>query len=163
MKADHKELIGQAIGALKLRDIMLHESSFKRPAPPPATTNIEATQQAKRQVKFIVGSAPGNDDTPAKLLQVFVELGLRVTSMDETDPDVYFEIEADFMVEYDIKCDVSQDAIKLFADLNSVHNVWPFWRQHVFDIVSRARLPQLEVPLFSVTPSAASRDEGATD
>jgi hypothetical protein len=39
--------------------------------------------------------------------------------------------------------------IKIFAELNSVHNVWPFWRQHVFDIVSRARLPHLNVPLFS--------------
>jgi hypothetical protein len=72
--------------------------------------------------------------------------------MQGEDPPVYFEIEADFLIEYDVRGEPSNEAIKLFAefaDLNSVHNVWPFWRQHVFDIVSRARLPHLNVPLFS--------------
>jgi hypothetical protein len=45
--------------------------------------------------------------------------------------------------------ELSQGAIKIFADLNSIHNVWPFWRQHVFDVVGRARLPHITVPLFS--------------
>lgn len=150
MKAEHRELIEQAISALTLRDIMLYESAFRRPSPPPTDTNsIEAKQETKRQVKFVIGSAIEDGGVNIKLLQVFVELGVRVSGLQEQDPPVYFEIEADFMVEYQIKSDVSQDAIKAFADLNSVHNVWPFWRQHIFDVTSRARLPHLEVPLFS--------------
>jgi preprotein translocase subunit SecB len=158
MKAEHRDLIGQAIAALTLRDVMLHECSFKRPAPPPTqSTDLEARQLLKRQVKFVIGNAPVDDDLSIRLLQVVVELGVRVTGAEEQNPPIYFEIEADFMVEYEIKSEVSEEALKLFADINSVHNVWPFWRQHVFDVVSRGRLPHLDVPLFSGLPPAATR------
>lgn len=159
MKPEHRDLIGQAIAALKLRDIMLHESSFKRPAPPPTDSDgIQARQLSKRQVKFVVGDAPIDEEHTLRLLQVVVELGIRVTAAEETSAPVYFGIEADFTVEYEIASEVSEEAIKLFADINSVHNVWPFWRQHVFDVVSRGRLPHLEIPLFSDLPPAAIRD-----
>lgn len=160
MKPEQLALIEQAISALKLRDIMLHGCSFKRPAPPPADTDsIEARQQSKRRVKFVIGTAPaGEEGQPLTLLQVYVELGVRVSAMESEDPPVYFEIEADFLVEYEIKSELSPDAMKAFADINSVHNVWPFWRQHVFDVVSRGRLPHLEVPLFSGAPTKATRN-----
>ncbi|MEO8460730.1 MAG: hypothetical protein ABI451_09395, partial [Dokdonella sp.] len=67
------------------------------------------------------------------------------------EPAIYFLIEAAFLVEYDVTGALEEDAIAAFANFNAVHNVWPFWRQHVFDIVQRARLPQLEIPLFSGT------------
>jgi len=160
MKPEQLALIEQAISALKLRDIMLHESSFKRPAPPPVTTDsIAAKQQTKRQVKFVIGTAPaGEDGQPLTLLQVYVELGVRVSGIESDSSPVYFEIEADFLVEYEIKSELSPDAMKAFADINSVHNVWPFWRQHVFDVVSRGRLPHLEVPLFSGAPTKSPRN-----
>lgn len=147
MQPEHRELIEQAIDALRIRDIMLFTSTFRRPTPPPVNTNFDARQQSKRQVKFVLGEIPGQSEL--RLLQVYVELGLRVTDSEPETPNVFFEIEANFMVEYEIRSEVSEDAIKLFADLNSVHNVWPFWRQHVFDIVNRGSLPQLEIPLFS--------------
>ena len=149
MKDEQRELIKQAIGALKLRDITLHESSFKRPDPPPIVADsFEARQKIKKQVKFVVGDAPAENAQTIKLLQVIVALGLRVTGMADADPPIYFEIEADFMAEYEINSDVSQEAISAFATINSVHNVWPFWRHHVFDVVSRASLPHLNVPLY---------------
>ena len=82
-------------------------------------------------------------------LQVIVALGIRIAGLHAKNRPIYFEIEADFLVEYEVRAKLSEAAIKAFADANSVHNVWPFWRQHVFDIVSRARLPHLQVPLFN--------------
>jgi preprotein translocase subunit SecB len=49
--------------------------------------------------------------------------------------------------------ELDEKALATFANLNGVHNVWPFWRQHVYDIVQRARLPQLDIPLFAGSPS----------
>jgi preprotein translocase subunit SecB len=149
MKSEHKALLDEAIGALKLRDVMLNECTFKRPhAPPQDTDEIEVRQLTKSNVSFVVGDWPGGDEEGAQLLQITVSLGVRVAGMQTENPPVYFEIEADFLVEYGIRGEVSRDALKMFAELNSVHNVWPFWRQHVFDIVGRARLPHLDVPLY---------------
>ena len=149
MEAEHLELIEQAISSLKLRDVMLYGARFSRPAPfPSSSENFQAKQLAKREVRYVIGDAPITD-SQTTLLQVYVDLGIRVTGLEESEPPVFFEIEADFLVEYEISsADLSEAAIKAFADVNSVHNVWPFWRQHVFDLVARGRLPQLEVPLF---------------
>jgi preprotein translocase subunit SecB len=149
MKTGQRELLQQAISALQLRDVMLNECSFKRPSPPPpASDSIKARQLTKQSVTFVVGEVE-QDERRIKLLQVIVALGIRIAGLQAKNRPIYFEIEADFLVEYEVKAKLSEAAIKAFADANSVHNVWPFWRQHVFDIVSRARLPHLQVPLFS--------------
>jgi preprotein translocase subunit SecB len=149
MKTDQRELLQQAISALQLRDIMLNECSFKRPnPPPPASDSIKARQLTKQTVTFVVGEVE-QAERRIKLLQVIVALGIRIAALHAKNRPIYFEIEADFLVEYEVKAKLSEAAIKAFADANSVHNVWPFWRQHVFDIVSRARLPHLQVPLFN--------------
>jgi hypothetical protein len=149
MKTGQRELLRQAISALQLRDVMLNECSFKRPSlPPPSTESNKARQLTKQAVTFVVGEVEQADRT-IKLLQVIVALGIRIAGLNAKSRPIYFEIEADFLVEYEVKAKLSEAAIKAFADANSVHNVWPFWRQHVFDIVSRARLPHLEVPLFN--------------
>jgi preprotein translocase subunit SecB len=147
-----RELISEASAALRIRDIMLDQCSFRRPAPPPSgSESVEGEQLTKQTVEYVVGEAPGSEGQVSKLLQVTVGLGIRITATGVENPPVYFEIEADFLVEYEMTKDVSEAAIKMFADRNSVHNVWPFWRQHVFDVVSRGRLPHLEVPLYSVS------------
>lgn len=148
MEAEVHELIEQAIGALKLRDVMLYGARFSRPSPfPGVSESFQAKQLAKREVRYVIGDAPITGGQ-TKLLQVYVDLGIKVMGLQESEPPVFFEIEADFLVEYQVSSDLSEAAIKAFADVNSVHNVWPFWRQHVFDVVARGRLPQLEVPLF---------------
>lgn len=160
MDSGHLELIEQAIGALKLRDIMLYAGRFSRPTPPPAITgSFDARQLTKRQVKYVIGEADPDGEKKLKLLQVYVDLGLRVMGLQEEDAPVFFEIEADFMIEYEILSEISEPAIKAFADINSVHNVWPFWRQHVFDVVARGRLPQFDIPLFSGVGKRVGRNE----
>ena len=152
MKADQRELLAKAITALRLRDVMLNRCSFKRPNPPPADyEQVEVRQLSKRAVNYVLGDVPAEGDEKEgtiKLLQVIVALGIRIIGIHEKKRSIYFEIEADFLVEYDVKNDISDAAIKAFAEFNSVHNVWPFWRQHVFDTVSRGRLPNIEIPLF---------------
>ncbi|TAN04141.1 MAG: hypothetical protein EPN40_00265 [Rhodanobacteraceae bacterium] len=87
-------------------------------------------------------------------MQFFVRLGTRVVKdVADENPPVYFVIEATFLVEYEMVAPLGEDALKTFADFNAIHNVWPFWRQHVYDVVQRARLPHVDVPLFAGTPS----------
>lgn len=156
MKQADRELISQATAALRIRDVMLNGSSFSRPSPPPTNGGSIQTQiLTKQTVQYVLGEAPDSDGRVIRLLQVIVGLGIRITGMEAEGAPVYFEIEADFLVEYERVEDLSEPAIKVFADHNSVHNVWPFWRQHVFDVASRGRLPHLDIPLYSISAASA--------
>jgi hypothetical protein len=156
-------LIAEATRALRIRDVMLNTCRFSRPTAPPADSDaVEVRQMTKRTVEYTLGDVPTDTGEPIKLLQVTVGLGIRVLAT-EGEPDkapVYFEIEADFLVEYEVTKAVDDPAIRAFADYNSVHNVWPFWRQHVFDTVSRGRLPHLDVPLYSGSRSSRAKPDG---
>ena len=154
------KLIQEAIGGLKLRDITLHSASFRRPTPTESETGgeISAVLQTKRGVRFEIGEIkePGNSTT---VLRVFVELGTRIADAQGENPSVYIEIEAEFCAEYAMLADLREDVLKAFAQFNAVHNIWPFWRQHVFDTVQRARLSHIDVPLFSGSGSDSQEDE----
>jgi hypothetical protein len=146
---DTERLIRQATDSLKLRDVVLFESRLFRAGAPPNLDEIVGLQQHKRGVRFTLGESSDAADSTQEL-HVIVSLGERVVDDAISDePKVYFGIEADYLIIYDIVTEVSEDALKAFADYNSVHNVWPFWRQHVFDLVAQARLPRLEIALFS--------------
>ncbi len=147
---DQVDLARQAAGSLRLLDLVLHTSKFERPFDQAVETAIDALQQFKRQVDYALADKV-EGETTTRVLIVFVRLGLRVVNQDALEGQIiYYAIEADYRVEYALTSDAEGDALAAFAQINAVHNVWPFWRQHVFDIVQRGRLPQLEVPLYSV-------------
>lgn len=151
MTPEIKDQIRKASENLIIQDIILFECRLDRPERDPAKLAGTVTQEHKREVRFFTGKHEMADSESA-VLQVLVSLGTRLvppSKEGEEEADAFFLIEADFLVNYEMKSEIDQDCIKAFADNNAVHNVWPFWRQHVFDMVSRARLPHLEIPLYS--------------
>lgn len=149
MNSENESKVLTAAKALKLRDIQLFEARFDRPKPVFSTEQPAAHQERMRGVQYVMGDAELEDGKSHKIVQFIVHLGTRVVSdVPNGEPDVYFRIEAKFLVEYEMTSAIDEDAIKAFADFNAVHNAWPFWRQHVYDIVQRSRLPHLDIPLF---------------
>ncbi len=149
MEKMQRTLIVRATKALKLRDIALYQARFERPIKDVGGEELEALQQHKRGVTYAVGSTGVDDNPEQRLLQVRVSLGTRVVpKTTEGEPVPLFVIEADYLVEYELNEDLPEEAIRAFAEFNVIHNVWPFWREHVFNIVGRGRLPRLEVPLY---------------
>lgn len=138
-------LLKEATSCLQIRDIYLYGSLFKHLSHK-AVNSKTAFQQGKKQTSYTIDAEREPNE---RYLQVLVELGTRLV-LDKESPDetAQLVIEADFVVEYRIVKEVSDDAIQAFVDFNAVHNVWPFWRQHVFDVVQRGHLPQLQVPFF---------------
>jgi preprotein translocase subunit SecB len=149
MKKETAGLIHEAAMALSLKDIILYESHLFRDAVLPRG-ELDAQQQHKRGVRFGVSEEDVESD---KELQIVVSLGTRVVQptngADSDEVTIFFAIEADFMVIYTLERDIGEKEISTFAEHNAIHNVWPFWRQHVFDTMAKARLPQLDIPLFS--------------
>jgi hypothetical protein len=142
-----KSLIAEASKHLRLKSITLYESNLKRFAALPETG--EFGQQSKLGVKAdkIDNS---NLNKSISILRVMVDLGVRIVSLTveaDAEPEPLFQIEATFQLDYELTGDVEQAALNEFARFNSVHNVWPFWRQYVFSTATQAGLPCPEVPL----------------
>lgn len=147
MTPEEKESLKAAAPKLKILDVILVRSQFTTPTET-APESAQAWQQHKRGVQYVIADAEDGEQE----LQVRVQLGTRVLMSEDAegqDGAVQFEIEADFVVRYQMSGPLEESALDVFSNFNSVHNVWPFWRQHVFDIVQRGRLPHLEVPLFA--------------
>jgi hypothetical protein len=137
-----------AVGALKLKDIVLHEARFRRPSDMEQETPVQ--ELVKRAVEF--KRVPQTSQT-VECLRILVGLGIRYTAIsDGSKAPIYLEIEADFVAQYEVTASITEDAIRAFAAFNAVHNVWPFWRQHVYDIVNRGRLRPIDIPLYSGNP-----------
>lgn len=148
MSNENSKLLIHAAKHLKLRDIVLDGSDFKRPNQiPEGNPGLNLVQQDMRGGEFVVAGQIDESGSP-KTLRVRVTLGVRIAT-EEDDPKIFVLIEASYVVVYDITGDLDGEHLKAFAEYNVFHNVWPFWRQHVFDIVSRGKLPQIEIPLFA--------------
>lgn len=149
MKTEDMELCQQAAKVLHLRDIVLLGSRFSRGE----VVAEKGVQQFKKEVKYQRAALVENDKKK-EVLQCIVLLGTRVVdeaSADKIDEaSVLFTIEADYLVDFEISGELSEEAAKAFASFNAVHNAWPFWRQHVYDIAQKARLPHLDIPLYQV-------------
>lgn len=151
MNPAEKELVHRAAACLAIRDITLFSSKFERPFQEGLSGDMDAEQQHMRHVAIAKGEVKDGEDTK-RIIQIRVSLGTRLVLAEQRDGDVdpiLFVIEATFLADYFQNEDLSDEELNVFSSYNAVHNVWPFWRQHVYDIVQRARLPQLEVPLFA--------------
>ena len=142
-----KKLIVQASEKLELLDIILYESNFKRFTE--SHNQLKLGQQNKLSVRAETGEAIDNENSPINIFRVFIELGIRVNNVSnqETQQELLYQVEATFRVDYELKSDINEEALKEFAHFNAVHNVWPFWRQFVFSTTNQAHLPCPEIPL----------------
>ncbi len=142
-----KKLISDAANKLKLKSINLFEGNLKRFNALPEEG--ELGQQTKLGVRTEKIQA-SQDSQPFEVLRVFADLGVRVVcapSEPENTPEPLFQIEAVYQVDYELIDSIEQSEIDEFAQYNTVHNIWPFWRQYVFNMANQAGLPCPEIPL----------------
>src|SRR3546814_4250993 len=138
---NHQDLVLQASDCLTLQNISLVRSLFERPNNFPSVPE-ELELQQKYDTGFIIETPETQDH---KLLRARVELGTRLVS--KSNPNTVFVIiEAGYIADYHLTDDLPDEALQSFVQFNSVHNVWPFWRQHVFSTTAQARLPHTDIP-----------------
>lgn len=146
-----KKVILSATDKLELLNIVLHESNFIRDSDmDPFTYPSDIDQQNMMSVSTEELSYDTSNDT-LDIFRSYVSLGLRgvtLTGNDENEVEILFTIEATFRVDYLLKESLLENEAKEFSEFNSVHNVWPFWRNYVFDTLRAADLPKLNVPLM---------------
>lgn len=145
-----------------LNDISLWDTSLVRendyePGRHQGKCTIQAFQSVKPEFcEVVIGSGPESlEEETRPMLRVLVALGVRSICKEEgRDDEILYSLEATFAVDYFVIEPPEPAALEDFVKFNCVHNAWPFWRQHVFDIFKRASLPVPTVPFF---PGRAGR------
>lgn len=142
-----KEFIVQTSENLKLLDIVLFESSFKQFAN--SHDQVQLGQQNKLAIRAEIGEVVNNKNSAVGFFRVFVDLGIRVNDLSNPDPEpqLLYQIEATFRIDYELTNNVDEKALTEFAHFDAVNNIWPFWRQFVFSTTNQAHLPCPEIPL----------------
>ena len=150
------KLIKEAADSLSLLDIYLLDFKFEPHQEYHPSIVFEETDAVTQEMKEIKckKAVVSDEEGDKELLLIEALLGIRVLEKEnETTP--IFSIEAKFRAEYVItKNEVSIDALKEFSRYNGLHSIWPFWRQFVYDMMPRLRLPIPDVPLRPPLPKS---------
>ena len=151
------QAIRRAQEKLELRDIVLHTSSLDRNQdvePLLYPTRIREKSAVDVTVDR-VGLADSEDDE-ANILRAYVQFLLTALSKDDDGRKnlEIFTIKVVYRVDYLEQNKLTQIELDAFTQFNSIHNVWPFWRQHVYETISKADLPRITIPLFRAIPGA---------
>lgn len=136
---------------LQINDLYRWESKFERGIEFQSEIHLGHVQLQSRQSvepEFLDAQTSGGEDI--KILRTKVTLGIRATYAGEegTEPALLHLIEATFAVEYIVLREIDEKQINSFCEFNCIHNVWPFWRQYVYDTLKSASLPVISVPFF---------------
>lgn len=149
--------VRRAQNKLELRDIVLHTSSLERmgeldPLLYPASVRKESEVKVSvEKVSFV-----DDENGTIPILRAYVQLVVRGFEEDHkgAETQALFAIRGEYRVDYLEAEELTETELEVFTEFNSVHNVWPFWRQHVYETVSKASLPRITIPLFRAIPAA---------
>lgn len=147
-----KSLINHAVECLELLDIFLYSSKVNRFEEIYHDDYPEGMgQQSKLSITAdLLQSIPVDDEDSHQIIQAKLTFGNRFVKKGEKK-DEYIplaEIEACFVAKYFLKSELTEEAVKEFVKHNSVHNVWPFWREHAFRMSNEAHLPNPKIGLY---------------
>ena len=143
--------VRRAQDKLELRDIVLHTSCLERdPSIDPLLYPTHVRRKSKVKVSVDKVSFVDDEDGTIRILRAYVQLVVRGFDEDEDGPetDSLFTIQAEYRVDYLERKVLTEHELDAFTQFNSVHNVWPFWRHHVYETVSKASLPRITIPFF---------------
>ncbi len=118
------------------------------------TSLAEASANALLQLsqRYRARHDPSPTDSDRVMVRVDLRFEAHTTSDGELDQRVA-DIEAEFLVVYrtDATSAFPTDALRHFAELNGTYNTWPYWRELVQNMTTRAGMPGITVPVFRPT------------
>lgn len=136
---------------LQINDLYRWESKFERGIEFQSDVHLGRVKlQSRHTVEPEMLDAQTAEGEDVKVLRTKVTLGIRVTFVEHegVEPELLHLVEATFAVEYIVLRPLDEEQIQSFCKFNCIHNVWPFWRQYVFDTLKSASLPVVSVPFF---------------
>jgi preprotein translocase subunit SecB len=149
--------IAPLIAAVRLKDIRLVEANVK--------TSVRSAHEVGEvelaiDKSAIVKEYAADDGMFWVLAKIHAQL---IPVEPKKSPPV--SIKATFELRYSMpkELKVSQAQLSTFARINSVFNVWPYWREFVQNMVARMNLPTLTLPVFRLEDTTKARRKKPTE
>jgi preprotein translocase subunit SecB len=139
--SDVLKTVADVVPSLEIRDIRLVNLSCALTAAPPSRGAVNIDLGHDVDAKMV------DDD----VLAVQVKYSVKAASRDSKG-NPFFNLSAIFQLTYEGKnlAAFEMEKLKTFADVNGVHNAWPYFRELVQNVASRMGLPPMTVPLLKV-------------
>jgi len=115
-----------------------------------ASRSSQLPEGGKRKAELAVTKVAHVLSEEEHELQVQIEFGLTIKPVDSGDQKL--EVKATFAINYSMKgsAEFAQSEYQAFAELNGVHNAWPFWREFVLNLTSRMGIRPIVIPVHRV-------------
>jgi hypothetical protein len=79
------------------------------------------------------------------------------------DPNALVVIDALFIAEYRMQdASAPKDALEAFSKHNVAYHVWPYWREYLHDVTSRALIPRVTLPMHVFKPTDPAVEKNIT-
>lgn len=142
-----QKLIAEATAAIELIDIHLYTCSLERRDCEFDIFSVKKDQKNSVKVNAEIFEPAEEKEGYFQLLNIKVSLKAELYTQEDHENSIY-SISACFLAKYLQRYEVSEDALNEFIQYNSLHNVWPFWREHALRTASLADLPRPQINLM---------------
>ena len=154
-------LLQQAIDALKIQDVyQLSLVAVCSPGfDPKYHDHDDLVVQSMHLIRRSELLVTESDEGPDRVFRVIVSLGVRWIPVNEDEHaaeespeelEALARIECMMVAEYEVKKDVSSEALQEFAKQNSSYHIWPYWREIVSSQCTKMNLPKVVLPMIQV-------------
>ncbi len=143
--------ISHLIAAVQLHSVRLVESTVK--------SSIRSPKEAGEIDLFVDTSTQPPNMPEDGWLYFQPTINTLVTSQGKTVVSIMATYELIYLIPKDMQ--VTQDELNDFARLNTMFNVWPYWREFVQSTVTRMNLPPLVLPLFRIKDAAKQIEQAS--
>jgi preprotein translocase subunit SecB len=131
------------IAAVQIKSVRLVETSAKTNIHSPSEVGktVECSIDTSTHVKNVLSCPPS--------FYVIASIHFRLAgNKPEAEPAV--SVKASFELEYQLPSEfnVKQKELNDFAEINSVFNAWPYWREYIQNVFSRMNLPPMTLPVY---------------
>jgi hypothetical protein len=171
------DAIRKAADALVIQDVYLRSSrlSLAPDYDPKLGPEVKSTNLAwgVKRAQILEVEAVG---TSEKMLLWKVEFQARCRLLKEAvdgkeiknermDSNSLVIVDTMFIAEYRLKDrNVDHEALNEFSKHNVAYHVWPYWREYLHDIMARALLPRVTLPMHVFRPGKSSdKEEGKAE
>jgi len=131
------------IAAVEIKNVRLVETSAKTNIHSPSEVGktVGCSIDTSTHVKNVLSSPPS--------FCVIASMHFRLGG-DKPEAEPAVSVKASFELEYQLPSGftVKQKELNDFAEINSVFNAWPYWREYIQNVFSRMNLPPMTLPLY---------------
>lgn len=133
-----------AINNLEIKNIFINRSVAEHVNGDPLLTDFEnvfvdLSHQVKKSVVLL------DTENRKQLLRIYISFGVKWKEEQYSD-EVLSQIAVEYILEYALKKELSQDCVNEFALKNSMFHVWPYWREYLGSLCDRLNLPKITLP-----------------